>query len=73
MVVEYDHPVIGRVKSIGLPIKSTGELTQIRHAAPWLGQHSEEALQSLGYSEKEVAALFSEGVVYNRLREKATA
>jgi len=73
MVVEYDHPVIGRVKSIGLPIKSTGELTQIRHAAPWLGQHSADTAKSIGYSDKEIDALFAEGVIYNRLREKATA
>ena len=73
MVVEYDHPVIGRMKSIGLPIKSSGELTQIRHPAPWLGQHSAESLKALGYADKEIDALFAEGVVYNRLREKATA
>jgi len=73
MVVEYVHPVIGRMKSIGLPVKSTGELTAIRQPAPWLGQHSDESVRSLGYSDKEIDALFSEGVIYNRLREKATA
>jgi crotonobetainyl-CoA:carnitine CoA-transferase CaiB-like acyl-CoA transferase len=73
MVVEYDHPVIGRMKSIGIPIKHTGELIAIRHAAPWLGQHSDESVRSLGYSEKEIDTLFAEGVVYNRLREKAIA
>jgi crotonobetainyl-CoA:carnitine CoA-transferase CaiB-like acyl-CoA transferase len=73
MVIEYDHPVIGRMKSIGLPIKSTGELTKVRHAAPWLGQHSAEAAASIGLSEKEIDALFADGVIYNRLREKAAA
>jgi len=73
MVVEYDHPVIGRMKSIGLPVKSTGELTAIRQPAPWLGQHSAEALKSLGVSDNEIRTLFAEGVIYDRLREKATA
>jgi crotonobetainyl-CoA:carnitine CoA-transferase CaiB-like acyl-CoA transferase len=73
MVVEYDHPVIGRLKSIGPPIKSTGELTAIRRAAPWLGQHSGEAVRSLGYSDREIDALFTDGVIYDRLREQATA
>ena len=73
MVVEYDHPVIGRMKSLGLPVKSTGELTAIRKPAPWLGQHSDESVRSLGYGDKEIDALFAEGVIYDRLREKATA
>jgi len=73
MVVEYDHPVIGRMKSLGLPIKSSADLTAIRQPAPWLGQHSREAVRSLGYLDKEIDALFAEGVIYNRLREKATA
>ena len=73
MVVEYDHPVIGRMKSLGLPVKSTGELTAIRNPAPWLGQHSAETLKALGYGDSEISALFAGGVVYDRLREKATA
>jgi len=73
MVVEYDHPVIGRMKSLGLPIKSSAELTEIRKPAPWLGQHSEQALRGLGVSDAEIRTLFSEGVIYDRLREKVAA
>ena len=72
MVVEMDHPKIGRMKTLGLPVKSTGELTSIRAAAPWLGQHSEEALRGLGLSAAEIDALFEAGVVYDKYREKAT-
>jgi crotonobetainyl-CoA:carnitine CoA-transferase CaiB-like acyl-CoA transferase len=72
MVVEIEHPVIGRMKSLGLPIKSSGELTAIRRPAPWLGQHSEQVARALGYAERDVAALFEAGVLYDRLREKAT-
>ena len=72
MVVEMDHPKIGRMKTLGLPVKSTGELTSIRTAAPWLGQHSEEALRGLGLSAAEIDALFEAGVVYDKYREKAT-
>ncbi len=73
MVVEYDHPLIGRMKSLGLPVKSSGELTAIRQPAPWLGQHSTETLKTLGYPDADIAAMFAQGVVYDRLREKATA
>ena len=71
MVVDIDHPKIGPMKTIGLPLKSTGELTAIRRPAPWLGQHSEEVLRGIGYSAREVDALFADEVVYDRYREKS--
>lgn len=71
MVLDIDHPKIGPMKTIGLPIKSTGELTAVRKAAPWLGQHSEEVVRGLGYGEAEVASLFEAGVILDRYREPA--
>ena len=68
MVVDIEHPKIGPMKTIGLPLKSTGELTQIRRPAPWLGQHSEEVLRSLGYGGREIEALVADEVVYDRYR-----
>ena len=73
MVVEIDHPKIGRMKSLGLPVKSTGELTAIRTAAPWLGQHTREVLRGLGYADADIAALFNAAVVYDKYREKTAA
>lgn len=73
MVVEIDHPKIGRMKSLGLPVKSSGELTAIRQPAPWLGQHSGETLRSVGYSDGDIDALFESGVIYDKYREKALA
>lgn len=63
MVVDIDHPKIGAMKTLGLPIKSSGELTAIRKPAPTLGQHSGEVLREIGYSDEEVKGLFSAGVV----------
>jgi crotonobetainyl-CoA:carnitine CoA-transferase CaiB-like acyl-CoA transferase len=71
MVVEIDHPKIGRMKSLGIPVKSTGELLSIRRAAPWLGQHSAEILKEAGYGERDIEALYTEGVLYDRYRENA--
>jgi crotonobetainyl-CoA:carnitine CoA-transferase CaiB-like acyl-CoA transferase len=73
MVVEIDHPRIGRMKSLGIPVKSTGELLAIRNAAPWLGQHSDEVLKELGYGGSEIAALYADGVLYDKYREESTA
>lgn len=71
MVVDIDHPKIGPMKTIGLPIKSTGELTAIRMPAPWLGQHSEGVLRAMGYEGGEIDKLFADGVIFDHYRESA--
>jgi crotonobetainyl-CoA:carnitine CoA-transferase CaiB-like acyl-CoA transferase len=73
MVVELDHPRIGRMKSLGNPVKSSAELFRSRTPAPWLGQHTSEVLAVLGYSQEQIAALYAGGVVYDKQREKTTA
>ena len=72
MVVEMDHPKIGRMKAMGIPVKSTGELLEIREAAPWLGQHTEEVMREAGYGDADLAAMWSEGVLYDRYRAGST-
>jgi crotonobetainyl-CoA:carnitine CoA-transferase CaiB-like acyl-CoA transferase len=73
MVVEIDHPRIGRMKALGNPVKASAELARSRLPAPWLGQHTAEVMRSLGCSEKEIASLFMDAVVFDEHREKATA
>ena len=71
MVVELDHPIIGRMRTLGNPVKSTTELSRSRAPAPWLGQHSGEVLKQVGYAEEEIGALFEEGVIYDGRRGPA--
>jgi crotonobetainyl-CoA:carnitine CoA-transferase CaiB-like acyl-CoA transferase len=71
MIVDMDHPKIGPMKTIGLPLKSTGELTAIGEPAPWLGQHSGEVLRSIGYGDAEIQALFESAVVYDKYRGRS--
>jgi crotonobetainyl-CoA:carnitine CoA-transferase CaiB-like acyl-CoA transferase len=73
MVVEMDHPKIGRMKAMGIPVKSTGELLSIRQAAPWLGQHTDEILKEIGYGDREIHALHTEGVLYDKYHDPARA
>jgi crotonobetainyl-CoA:carnitine CoA-transferase CaiB-like acyl-CoA transferase len=72
MVTEVDHPVIGRMKNMGSPVKASGEFTRTPVPAPWLGQHSDEVLKDLGMSEDQIAALHAQGVVYDKYRGRNT-
>ena len=63
MVVETEHPVAGRVRNIGIPIKLSETPGAFRRPAPTLGQHTDEVLRELGVSDGRVAELRAAGVV----------
>ena len=71
MVVEIEHPKIGRMKTLGIPVQSSGELLAIRSPAPLLGQHSGEVLRQAGYGDSDIEALFAGGVIHEQYREKS--
>ncbi len=64
MVVEQDHPVLGKVQLANLPFHFSGCDTTIRTAAPLLGQHNREIASRLGYSQEQIEAMVQEGVLY---------
>jgi len=63
MVVEATHPTYGPVKMVGPVIKYRGEDPAPPVAPPTLGEHSDEVLQSCGYSQAEIARLREAGVI----------
>ena len=63
MVVEVDHPVAGRSRVLGVPIKLGETPASVRRPAPTVGQHSTEILKTLGYSDEELARLRAEAVI----------
>ncbi len=62
MVLTVDSP-IGPLKLPGIPYKLSRTPAQVRSAPPTLGQHTDEVLRSIGYSEAEIVALRNEEVV----------
>ncbi|HXW08793.1 MAG TPA: CoA transferase [Vicinamibacterales bacterium] len=56
MVVELDHPVRGRVRTPGSPLKLSETPAVVRRPAPQFGQHTREVLLEAGCTEDEVAA-----------------
>src|SRR5512134_3985602 len=62
MIVEVEHPVRGRYLTVGNPIKLSASPTTIG-PSPLLGQHREEILKELGYSDAEIGALARDGAI----------
>ena len=64
MVVETDHERLGRVKGLGMAVKFHGTETVESKPAPAHGQHSRAVLSELGYSDSQIEALYTSGVVH---------
>jgi crotonobetainyl-CoA:carnitine CoA-transferase CaiB-like acyl-CoA transferase len=63
MVVEVDHPRLGAVKTIGLPIKFSATPGKVARASPLYGQHTREVLAENGYDAEEIETLIATGAV----------
>ncbi|MEM0937904.1 MAG: CoA transferase [Pseudomonadota bacterium] len=63
MIVETDHPIAGKVKAIGLPIKFSDTPGTVARPAPTLGQHGPEILSEHGYSQEEIDTLRQNGAM----------
>lgn len=62
MVVEKDHPVIGQLKMLGIPVKLSRTPGEIKTVPPALGEHTDQVLKELGYSDADIAALKEAGI-----------
>ncbi|AIQ91036.1 CoA-transferase [Methylobacterium sp. XJLW] len=63
MVVEVEHPRVGRMKTLGLPVKFSETPGRVHGPAPLLGEHSRAILAEAGYAPAEIDALIARGVV----------
>ena len=63
MVVETEHPTLGRMKTLGTPIKLSATPADVSRRAPLLGEHTDEVLAEAGFSSAEIAALRQSGAI----------
>ena len=63
MVLEVDHPVCGRLKVVGNPVKVLPADGEALRPPPVLGQHTEEVLRRAGYSTEEINSLRGEKII----------
>ena len=64
MLVEQEHPVLGKVRLANIPFKFSDCDVTPRTAAPLMGQHNREIAAGLGFSPAEIEAMVGEGVLY---------
>jgi crotonobetainyl-CoA:carnitine CoA-transferase CaiB-like acyl-CoA transferase len=63
MVVEVEHSSLGKVKTIGLPIKFSQTPGKVRTGAPRYGEHTAAVLSAHGFNADEIAALQADGAI----------
>jgi alpha-methylacyl-CoA racemase len=64
MVVELDQPGVDKpVRQLGVPVKLSRTPGKVDKPGPALGEHTDEVLQTLGYSTGEIDALKEAGAV----------
>ena len=60
---EVDHPQLGSIQVLGLPVTLSRTPGAIRTPTPEKGEHADEILRELGISADEIRQLHEEGVV----------
>jgi crotonobetainyl-CoA:carnitine CoA-transferase CaiB-like acyl-CoA transferase len=64
MIVEYDHPDVGKVRLPGNPIKMSGMTGTISKPAPRLGEHTDMVLsEMLALPAEEIDKLRRQGAI----------
>ena len=65
MMVEQDHPVLGKIQLPNLPFRFSDCDTSPRSVAPLMGQHNREIATDLGYSSADIDRMIGDGVLYH--------
>lgn len=63
MIVEVDHPVAGKIKIAGSPVKTSADSPRVQGPAPVLGQDNEAILETLGYSKDDIRSLREKKII----------
>ena len=63
MTVDVDHPTLGRLRTLGTPIKMSATPLNPGRRGPMLGEHTDDVLAEAGYSQDEIEQLRYAGAV----------
>ena len=63
VIIEFDHPAVGKLRTVGFPTKFSKTSGRPGSPPPLLGQHTGDVLRMLGYSHEQIQQLRDEQVV----------
>lgn len=63
MIIEQTHPVCGKIKGIGVPLKFSQTPAKPSLPPPVLGKDTAAIMEEIGYKPEEIKALRKEGVI----------
>ena len=66
MVLSYEHPTAGSMRTLGFPAKFSQTPGQLTNAAPTLGQHNEEILKSLHVTDEHIKQLKATNIIHSK-------
>lgn len=69
LVADYDHPVVGRYRALGAPIRMSATPMTPGAPSPSFAQHTVEILTELGFTDDQVETLCSRKAVLDGPRE----
>ncbi len=63
MLMEVEHPLAEKIQLIGFPMKMGRTPCKAKHPPPLFGQHTDEILKELKYSDKKISDLRENNVI----------
>jgi crotonobetainyl-CoA:carnitine CoA-transferase CaiB-like acyl-CoA transferase len=72
IVKDVEHPRLGKMRAVRNPVLLDHDGPAVDRHAPMLGEHSEEILRQLGYSDDAIKGLVASGVTRGATKQKAS-
>jgi len=63
MIEEVNNPLYGTIKIPGLPVKLSETGGSIKLPPPVLGEHSEEILKHIGYTQEQINSMKEKNII----------
>ena len=63
MIINIDHSKLGQIQNLNFPIKFSDSESKPKLPPPLLGEHNNEILKSMGYSDKEIYNFINENII----------
>ena len=63
LVIETEHSKLGKLREVRAPFTFSSNPEPVRHAAPALGEHTQEVLLRTGFTEAEIADWKAQGLI----------